>query len=454
MPRVIVKCRYYKNAATGNLGGLLKYIATREGVELLPKEQQIQPVSEKQNALVMQMVSRDPRLKKTPEYKKYLNEKSQGAASEFIAAAIEGNPLLLNEESYLRYMALRPRAERIAGSHGLFSFGDEPIRLEDEVAKLEAHVGNVYSVIISLKREDAERLGYNNAGRWRDMIRAHIDQIAEEHHIPVTALRWYGAFHNESYHPHVHLLLYSTSEKDTAYLPKQGIDNLRSLFAKEIFRDDLREIYDRQTEMRNRITEAMRSEFRMLVSEVQNGGLVNETLLTKLEHLALRLNGCIGKKQYGYLPKGIKSLVDEIVDDVSKDERIRRMYEIWYRTKFSVTASYTDNPPEKLPLSAESVFKQVRNALVYEADRLGRELTRTSLTDRQTSANTQTGAEKQISIPDRRQYIMNAALRFGSSITRVFYENFHRYDPDEDDDIDKKLRREIWAVKNGMMPTL
>ena len=210
MPRVIVKCRYYKNAATGNLSGLMKYIAMREGVEKLSKDQQSLPETDNQREFISQIVNRNSYIKTTPEYKYYLKEKTRGAASEMIASAVENNPRILNTEDYLRYMALRPRAERIAGEHGLFSSDD--VDLDKAVADLEKHTGNVYSVIVSLKREDAERLGYNKAERWRDMVRAHLADIAKQHNIDFMSLKWYGAFHNESHHPHIHLLLYSNSE--------------------------------------------------------------------------------------------------------------------------------------------------------------------------------------------------------------------------------------------------
>ena len=374
MPRVIVKCRYYKNAATGNLGGLMKYIAMREGVEKLPKEQQSLSETDNQREFISQIVNRNSYIKTTPEYKYYLKEKTRGAASELIASAVENNPRILNTEDYLRYMALRPRAERIAGEHGLFSSDD--VDLDKAVADLEKHTGNVYSVIVSLKREDAERLGYNKAERWRDMVRAHLADIAKQHNIDFTSLKWYGAFHNESHHPHIHLLLYSNSEDDHSFITKDGLDNLRRVFGTEIFKYDLREIYDRQTDTRNILTAEMRSEFKKLIDDALAGAVIDQNLLVKLEGLARRLNGCKGKKQYGYLPKGVKDLVDELVDDLSKNKTVERLYDLWYQAKCSVTKTYTDEPPEKLPLSKEKAFKAVRNALVYEASRLGFEMSR------------------------------------------------------------------------------
>ena len=445
MPRVIVKCRYYKNASTSNLGGLMKYIATREGVEKLPQDQQTLPATNNQQEFITQIINRSSYIRTTPEYKMYMKTKTRGAASELIASAVENSPHLLNTEEYLRYMALRPRAERITGEHGLFSSDD--VNLDEAVADLEKHSGNVYSVIVSIKREDAERLGYNNAKRWRDMVCSHIDDIAKQHNIDITSLKWYGAFHNESYHPHIHLLLYSTSKIDHSFISKKGINNLRRVMGTEIFKDDLREIYDRQTDVRNKLTSEMRSEFKKLIDEVLAGAIIDQNLLSKLEELARRINGCKGKKQYGYLPKGVKDLVDEIVDDLSKNYKVERLYDLWYRAKCYVTDTYTDEPPERLPLSQEKAFKAIRNSLVYEVARLGFEMSRAERQKDHTGKN-EKRSEKKSSGAHHSRNVINAAIRFSYSLGKIFYDNYKKYDPDEDD-IDRKLKREIEAVKNG-----
>ncbi len=451
MPRVIVKCRYYKGGpGKGGLGGYMNYIATREGVEKLPKEQRIRPATGAQQELIMGMTAAVPSLKKTEEYGFYREEKTVGAASEFISFALERSPELIGSEGYLKYMATRPRVDKRGKEHGLFSSGGVDLNLDDEIKKLEAHKGNVYSVIISVKREDAQRLGYNSAERWQSMIGANIDRVAKEHHIPLTSMRWYGAFHNESHHPHVHMLLYSTDPKIPGHLTKKGIDSLRHLFGTEIFRNEIYETFDRQTEIRNRITQEMRERFRRLAEELRTGNSAGKEFQEKLAALADRLNGVSGKKQYGYLPKGIKALVDEAVDIVAADERVSGLYDLWYQAKCSVYQTYTDKMPEKLPLSKEKELKAIRNALVYEAAKLGIQLRRSVL---------QLGGrhdvlQKLTSKSDRTRLdsirIRSAALRFFTSIAPVFENGFCKYEPSEDEDIDKQLRREIRAVKDGI----
>ena len=213
MPRIIVKCHYYKNVSSRkSMGGYLNYIAKREGVELLKDEWKNAPVTERQNELIQTIITKLPSVKKSSQYTDLQYAQIRSNASEFISHCVEMHPQLLQEDSYLRYMATRPRTEKASGSHGLFSDSDKPLDLESEVKALESFDGNVFTVIVSLKREDASRLGYDNANRWRDFIRANIDMIAEQYGIPKQHLKWYGAFHNESHHPHIHLLLYSTDQ--------------------------------------------------------------------------------------------------------------------------------------------------------------------------------------------------------------------------------------------------
>ena len=450
MPRVIVKCRYYKNGSGKGLGGYMNYIATREGVEKLTDEQRTRPATEPQIEMIEGLLKENPSLKNASEYHHYSKEKTVGTASEFISYALESRPELIGTEQYLRYMATRPRVDKRGRTHGLFSSGGVDLNLDDEIKKLEAHKGNVYSVIISVRREDAQRLGYNSAERWQSMIGANIDRIAKEHHIPLTSMRWYGAFHNESHHPHVHMLLYSTEKNDHAYLTKKGIDNLRHLFGTEIFKNEIYETYDRQTEIRNRITQEMRERFRRLAEELRTGNSAGKDFQEKLALIADRLNGVSVKKQYGYLPKGIKALVDEAVDIVAADERVSGLYDLWYQAKCSVYQTYTDKVPDKLPLSKEKELKAIRNALVYEAAKLGRQLCRGV----PQSDGRHDVQQKPTSKSDRTRFdsilIRNAALRFLASIAPVFENGFSKYDPSEDEDIDRQLRREIRAVKDGI----
>lgn len=428
----------------------MKYIAAREGVDKRTDEWKNLAATDEQINMINHIITTIPACRKSIEFGYYEHSKTRGDASEFISSAIETHPHLVQENSYLSYMAMRPRVDKGIGKHGLFSDSDRVLDLDDEVDKLRQFNGNVFTVIVSLKREDATRLGYDNAERWKGLARAQIDYIAEQYKIPKKDLRWYAAFHNESHHPHIHVLLYSTNKELPGYINNKGINNLRHMFGTEIFADDIRKIYERQTKVRNKLTDEARFKFKVLIDSVNNGGFVNEKLLRKLEELARRLRYCKGKKQYGYLPKGLKDLVDEIVEDISVDERIQELYDIWYQAKCSVYETYTDVHPEKLSLSKEKVFKPIRNALVQEAVRLGDEINHSGSKANESSskiAKSESKTEKK-SVASHNEKVIGAALRFGRSMARVFEDSLKKYDSDEDD-IDKMLRREINAVKNG-----
>ena len=205
----------------------------------------------------------------------------------------------------------------------------------------------MFTVIVSLKRADAERLGFNNAERWRSFLRAQKDEIAKQHGIPMDKLKWYGAFHNESHHPHIHMVLYSTDEHREGYISKRGIENLRRTFGTEIFRDELSEIYDEQTARRNTLTAEAREEFEEIFMQMQTGVYADKSVIDKISELAEKLNSVKGKKVYGYLPPKLKELVNTIIDELAEDERLKRLYDLWYESRCAVFTTYTDTMPRK-----------------------------------------------------------------------------------------------------------
>jgi len=298
MPRVIVKCRYYSSEKTvRDIGGLLKYYGTRPGVDKVGDAWCMKPATKPQEELIASFLKAKPSCKHLSEYSDYMECSTRASTSEFISAVIENYPELLNEKTYLDYIATRPRAERIEGAHGLFSDEGPTINIQKEADAVRAFQGNVFTVIVSVKREDAERLGYNTAERWRDLARSKIDLIAKEHNIPLGSLKWYGAFHNESHHPHMHLMLYSTSQEKRGYIDKNGIDRLRHLFGTEIFRYELAEIYDQQTERRNALNSESIDEFNELCMMVEQGLCTNPKIVKMVTDLSDRLKSVKGKKQ-------------------------------------------------------------------------------------------------------------------------------------------------------------
>jgi hypothetical protein len=460
---------------------MLRYIATREGVEKLGEGWKTAPTSKAQEDLILRFVSTIEKSKRMPEYKSYLQAKTKGAASEFISAVLENFPEMLSDKTYLEYIATRPRAERVEGTHGLFTDEGVPINLGEEAERIRNHGGNVFTVIVSLKREDAENLGFNNAERWRDLVRSKISVIAKEHGIPLESLKWFGAFHNESHHPHIHLMLYSQSQEEPGYINKNGIDHLRHVFGTSIFHDELKTIYDDQTKVRNKLNADAADEIEELAEKIRTGLVKNGAFVLKFAALAKHLQSVSGKKLYGYLPKSVKKEVRELVDLLEQDEDIARMYELWYQAKCAVYNTYTDNDPIKKPLSQEEAFKPIRNALVREADALGRQLVAmdsnqeavaiTKEKDDDTpsdekSADDPTPLPKQAPAPastppqaastkppasygNRNGRIATSIARFGNSLSRTFRDNYYEQAMRVPSFVDSRLQREIEAKKRG-----
>ena len=366
MAKIIFKWRYLKANAEGKHSeNLVKYIATRDGVEKLDDSWKSLPATKAQEKLIRQILSDYPDTKDSFEYQDYEKSKTKGAASEFITRAIEDKVDLIGKrENYVGYIAMRPHVEK-SGAHGLFTDSDVPINLSVVAKEVAEHPGVVFTEVLSLRREDAARLGYDKGAAWRDLLRSHTKEMAEAMKIPLTDLRWYAAFHNESHHPHVHIVAYSAGKEP--YMTEQGLHRLKSSFAREIFKQDLLQVYDRQTEHRNALAQESRDMLSEIVEQINTGGYDNETVELMLKELSDTLSRTKGKKVYGYLPQRAKNLVNGIVDELAKDSRIAGLYDLWYEQREEVIRTYTDTMPERISLSQNKEFKSVRNAVVQEA---------------------------------------------------------------------------------------
>ena len=366
MAKLVTKFKYLKANARQSVGGYAKYIATREGVDKIDETYKFAPSSVKQQKLIQKILKDFPDSKDSLEYEDYLKSPTVGNASEFITRTMEDNAYeVMQTKTYADYIATRPGAQKF-GTHGLFTDDGVQVKLNKVSENLNQYGGNVWTVIISLRREDAERLGFNTGERWRDMLRAQTSLISENFHIPMQNLKWYAAFHNESHHPHVHLMVYSTEEKQ-AYLSKEGVMKLRSSFAKDIFAQDLLCVYEKQTEYRNELKLNSREVIEEIISKINSGVYDNPKLEEMLLNLSDRLSKTSGKKVYGYLKSDVKAIIDSIVDEIESDERISALYDLWYEQRESVIKTYTDEFPERVPLSQNKEFKSIKNAVIQEA---------------------------------------------------------------------------------------
>lgn len=285
------------------------------------------------------------------------------------SATRDGVEQISRQENYVEYIAQRPRVER-RGSHGLFSAEDTPPVLSHVAKEVAEHEGNVWAPIISLRREDAARLGYDNAASWQKLLTRLAPELAEQMKIPLEHLKWYAAFHNESYHPHVHMICYSTDPKE-GYLSKKGIENIKSVLAREIFHNELLEIYEKQTQYRNQLGETAKERMEQLIHEMKSGLIPNERIVELMLNLSNKLKNISGKKQYGYLKTPLKDIVDEIVSELEKDPRVKEAYDLWYKMREEVLHTYRDDVPQRVPLCEQKEFKRIKNIVIEEAVKMG-----------------------------------------------------------------------------------
>ena len=284
MPKIIVASRYLKPAAKGTRGNLVKYIATRETVQKYSPKKKDMPATENQQQLIFELLKINSDGKKLPEYSDYLKNPSKGNASELLSELLEQSADMIADKKILvKYVAERPGVEKL-GKHGLISDSDDEIILSQAQKNIAEHQGNVWSHVISLTREDAERLGYTTPEMWRNLIMRHTDDIAKAQNIRLENLRWYAAFHNTAHHPHIHLLVYSTNIKE-GFLTENGIEQIKSAFANDIFHNELYQVYKKQTDVRDKLRSEAESVMKNMLSELQN----NNQFDPQLEQLVLKL---------------------------------------------------------------------------------------------------------------------------------------------------------------------
>lgn len=431
MAKLITKFKYLKPHDRKSVGGYAKYIATREGVDKIDQSFKLAPTSAKQKKLIKQILEDFPDSKNSLEYEDYLKESNVGNASEFITRTIEENAYeVMQTKTYADYIATRPRVQRF-GTHGLFTDDGVQVKLNEVSENLNQYGGNVWTVIISLRREDAERLGFNTGERWRDMLRSQTSLISENFHIPMQNLKWYAAFHNESHHPHVHLMVYSTEEKQ-AYLSKEGVMKLRSSFAKDIFAQDLLCVYEKQNEYRDELKVNSREVIAEIISKINSGVYDNPKLEEMLLNLADRLSKTSGKKVYGYLKADVKTIIDSIVDELAADERIFALYDLWCEQRESVIRTYTDEIPKHVPLSQNKEFKSIKNAVIQEAMNIVTD--RIIVADYEGNADEQSEADSEPSDEETEHVLSQKEKtllmwKYYSDAKELLYRNSDSYNP-------------------------
>lgn len=359
-----------RDAPAAQLENYVRYIATREGAEKIDESKRNLPATKNQQKLNRQLIRDIPSSKEMLEYTDFLLRPTTGNASEFISSALEQNlDLTAKRENYVDYIANRPRVDRI-GEHGLFTDAGKPVVISRVQKEVTDHKGPVWTHVVSLRREDAARLGYDNAEQWMALLRSKRAMLCRYMKISSENLRWYAAFHNEGHHPHVHLMVYSAKDND-GFLTEKSIEAMRSELAHDIFRQDFAHIYEQQNQARADVKTGAADVLQEMIEALRSGTLVSPEIETHIVQLSKRLQNTKGKKVYGYLKRDVKDLIDQIVEELAKDERVAALYQEWGRWNNEIVLTYQKETPSLLPLSKQPQFKSIKNMVIAEAMKLG-----------------------------------------------------------------------------------
>lgn len=366
MARIVLISPYLKggqNAA--KLAQRTRYVATRPGVELLADEHSTLPATKKQQDFIARLLKSFPSCWELIEYEEYLDHPTQGSASAFIQQVREDYMEALDQkENFIDYISHRPGVQK-DGEHGLWDAHGKVQNLAWAVREVAEHTGNVWTPVIALRREDAERLGYDSAENWQALVNASVCDIAEAYKIQPNNLRWYAAFHQKPNQVHIHMILFSADPKE-GYLTKEGIRQVKSVFARRIYHADRMHIYQQKDTAQQELQAQTRKAMVECIAQLEHGAVDNPRLEQLTEELTERLLTVKGRKVYGYLPPRVKAIVDAIVEELAKDEQVSTAYETWQTLYEQVCLDYDQRPPKRLPLSRQKEFRSVRNMVIQE----------------------------------------------------------------------------------------
>ena len=442
----------------------MKYIATREGVEVLTGKG---PTTEKQKELVAKLLKDFPDMRDSFEYEDYKQAPTLHTASALISAALDAHMQnLQSENGYLKYIATRPGAEK-HGAHGLFG-REENTDLTAAMHDLTAHDGNVWTIIYSLHREDAERLGYNNAAAWRKLLVSQQNKFAEAFHVPSDSLHWYAAYHDADTHPHIHMMLWTDQE---TVLKRDAVVKLRSVMTNSIFQAELENLYIRKDAAYKDVTEAARAVMCELVDRMESVSEPPASIQQKLLELAMELRTVSSKKQYGYLKKPLKEMVDSIVDELETLPEVAAYYAVWNGLRDTLEGYYKNRPRQHNPLSQQKEFCAIKNAIIQEAERLRQQMEQARTASEQkpsqeeetSSEETSTGASANPTLASESassatsysvrlpsEYLLNSTIRLFHQMGQIFRENAAPPSNPMGIRIDSKRRKKLMQKRLAM----
>ena len=448
MPRLVFTPRYLKMQKPSQVKNYVKYVATRPNAERFEVNQSQTEATEHQKKWIEKELKAHKELKESceQEYEDYLQNPTRENAAELInKIAEEGLAREGSMENYVGYLAKRPRAERGKQGHALWNGSDKEIDLNQVAREAAEHNGNIWTFVLSLKREDAVRLGYDQANTWRELVRSKSDEIAKAMWIPTENFVWYGAFHNEGHHPHIHLMCYSKNPKE-GYLGRQNLMKLRSSFANEIFRDELYHIYEQKDEVRDELKNYFDRKLKQAMTMEDTNHPKAEALLWELSQ---KLKTAKHKKVYGRLEKENKILVDEIVKEISKDKKISQAYESWLGLKDDILSTYQNQERARRTLADEPEFRNIKNMVLKSALTLS-EMNEAIAAEPEEQNRETIHPQESREERTKKYYQMQAQKQFlllMKHISHVIQEDYDR--KKQQIHVDKKLMRKIMEKKEA-----
>ena len=363
MPKLIVTSRYLKSGSKKKLANYVKYIATREGSVPTTTNNETAPATQNQQELILSLLKDFPDSKDLFEYEDYQKNPTVKNGSALISEILDRNmDRLTNRENYVGYLANRPGTVKF-GSHGLFSQSDEPINLEKVAKEIANHGGNVWTHVVSLRRDNAQAMGYDNLNAWRELVKRQIPNIAKNQKIDMANLKWYASFHDKKTNPHVHIIIYSTNERE-GFLTNHGIKKIRSGFANDIYADELHHLYAQQTDLRDLLKKESEQLMKQLAENISQSKNFDAELIELVSKLSSQLSKSKGKKVYGYLKSDAKKTVDEIFARLAENESIQKMYSLWCEMEQQKHDVYSSAKVHIPKLTDNKEFKSVKNMII------------------------------------------------------------------------------------------
>ena len=443
--------RYLKSGCSKNLSNYVKYIATREGAATVKENNGTAPATQVQQELISSLLKDFSDSKNTFAYEEYRSSPTQKNASKFIEETLEHNAdIVANKKNYVGYLANRPGAVKF-GSHGLFSQTDEPISLKKVAKEVAEHKGNVWTHVVSLRRDDAQKMGYDNLTAWRELIKRQIPNIAKQSKIDMANLKWYAAFHDKETNPHVHIVVYSENERE-GFLTEHGIEKIRSGFMNDIYADELKHLYQQQTETRDLLKAESAKLMKQLSCDIADNNCIDTEIVDLMQKLYGQLQNTKGKKVYGYLQKDTKRTVDEIFFRLSQNVTIQKMYRLWCEMEQSKHDFYSSAKVDFPSMVDNIQFKSVKNMIIQSALNVAID-THTIETVKSSENNFE--SIETLTVPDEINETNDspfASAAFGLlvNICRIISDDYNKQQRKISSKVDKKLRNTILKKKQDL----